>query len=236
VDDPTQKEYRGRALIGHYPVDMEGVVPAPVSLIKNGTLENMLLTRQPVKGFTASNGRARIPGNFGHKHAGITNLFIKAGDAAAPAELKKRLLTMVQQRNKPYVMIVRKLDFPSTASFDEVRRIAAAMGNQGGQISAGPLLVYRVYPDGREELVRGLRFRGLNVKALRDIVAASDEQYQFDFLANGAPMSLVGAGAYLWGASVVAPAVLFEDLELERPQLDTPKLPVVPAPDLVTAR
>jgi hypothetical protein len=46
---------------------------------------------------------------------------------------------------------------------------------------------------------------------------------------------LVGAGNYLWGASIVAPAVLFEDLELERPQLDTPKLPIVPAPDLSTA-
>ena len=236
VDDPTQKDYRGRALIGHYPVDMEGVVPGPVSLIKNGALENMLLTRQPVKGFTASNGRARIPGNFGHKMAGLTNLFIKSTDASSPADLKKRLIAMAQQRNKPYGMIVRKLDFPSTASFDEVRRIAAAMGNQGGQITAGPLLVYRVYADGREELVRGLRFRGLNVKALRDIVAASDELYQFDFLANGAPMSLVGAGAYIWGASVVAPAVLFEDLELERPQLDTPKLPVVPAPELVTSQ
>lgn len=235
VDDPTQKDFRGRALIGHYPVDMEGVVPKPISLIRNGTLENMLLTRQPVKGFTESNGRARIPGNFGHKLAGMTNLFIKSADTTTPADLKKRLLALVQQRNKPYGMLVRKLDFPSTASFDEIRRIAAAMGNQGGQIAAGPLLVYRVYPDGREELVRGLRFRGLNIKALRDIVAASDELYQFDFLANGAPMQLVGAGAYLWGASVVAPAVLFEDLELEKPQLDTPKLPIVPAPELVGA-
>ena len=231
VDDPTQKELRGRALIGHYPVDMEGVVPVPVNLIENGTLKNMLLTRQPVKGFSASNGRARIPGQFGHKTAAITNLFIKSSDTTTPADLKKRLLTMIGQRNKPYGLLIRKMDFPSTASMDELRRVAASMGNQGGQITAGPLLTYRVYPDGREELVRGVRFRGLNLRALRDIVAASDELYQFDFLGNGAPMALVGAGAYIYGASVVAPAVLFDDLELERPQVENPKPPIVPAPE-----
>lgn len=236
VDDPTQKELRGRALIGHYPVDMEGVVPVPLNLIENGTLKSMLLTRQPVKGFSASNGRARIPGQFGHKAAAITNLFIKSSDTTAPADLKKRLLTMIGQRNKPYGIIVRKMDFPSTASMDELRRMAAAMGNQGGQIAASPLLVYRVYPDGREELIRGLRFRGLNIRSLRDIVAASDEQYQFDFMGNGAPMALVGAGNYIYGASVVAPAVLFEDLELERPQVEVPKLPLVPAPELSGGR
>jgi len=232
VDDPTQKELRGRALIGHYPVDMEGVVPQPLTLIENGTLKNMLLTRQPVKGFTASNGRARIPGGFGHKAAAITNLFIKSTETTSAADLKKRLLDMVKQRNKPYGILVRKMDFPSTASFDEIRRVIAASGNQGGPILASPLHVYRVYPDGREELIRGVRFRGLNIRALRDITAASDEQYQFDFLGNGAPMALVGAGNYIYGASVVAPAVLFEDLELERPQIEVPKPPVVPAPAL----
>jgi len=38
-----------------------------------------------------------------------------------------------------------------------------------------PLLAYRVYPDGHEELVRGLRFHGLSTRTLRDIMAASSE-------------------------------------------------------------
>ena len=233
VDDPTQKEYRGRNLIGAYPVDMEGVVPRPLNIIENGTLKNVLLTRQPIKGFTASNGRARIPGQYGHKMAGITNLFVKTSEPVAAADLKKRLIDLVKQRNKPYGMLVRKMDFPSTASLDEIRRIAAARGNQGMvSLTSSPVLIYRVYPDGREELVRGVRFRNLNVRTLRDIVAASDEQHQFDFLANGAPMSLVGFGSYIWGSSVVAPSVLFDELEVERPQIELPKLPVVPAPEL----
>ena len=63
------------------------------------------------------------------------------------------------------------------------RRLLAGCcnGRRAGRVSL-PVLVYRVYPDGREELVRGLRFRGLNARSLKDIVAASDESYVFDFL------------------------------------------------------
>ena len=61
-----------------------------------------------------------------------------------------------------------------------------------------PLLAYRVYPDGREELVRGLRFKDLTVRSLRDIVAAGGEPAVFDYLENGAPFAADGSGAPSW--------------------------------------
>ena len=64
VDDPTQKEWRGRPLFGSYTVDREGVVPKPLRLIEKGVLKNYLLTRQPVRGYEGSNGRARLPGRL----------------------------------------------------------------------------------------------------------------------------------------------------------------------------
>ena len=93
-----------------------------------------------------------------------------------------------------------------------------------------PILVYKVYPDGREELVRGLRFKGLSVRSLKDIAAASTESYLFDFVNNTAPFALIGGATYVTGSTVVAPAVLFEDLDFERPQEELPKLPIVPPP------
>ena len=92
--------------------------------------------------------------------------------------------------------------------------------------------VYRVYPDGREELVRGLRFRSLNVRALKDITFAGTDEAHFDYLANGAPFAVVGGGNYVFGCTTVSPSILFDDLELERPQVELPKLPVVPPPPL----
>ena len=40
----------------------------------------------------------------------------------------------------------------------------------------------------------------------------------------------IGAGGYIVNSTVVAPAILFDDFELERPQVELPKQPIVPPP------
>ncbi len=96
-----------------------------------------------------------------------------------------------------------------------------------------PLLAYKVYPDGREELVRGLRFRGFNTRSLKDILAVGDDSTVFDFLDNPAPFALIGAAGYTAEACVVAPSILIDDLEMHPIEEELPKLPVVPAPELI---
>ncbi len=229
VDDPTQREWRGRPLFGRYSVDMEGIAPEPLTLVEKGVLKNFLLTRRPVKSYRASNGRARMPGNFGANTAAFGNLFIKVSESVAPAALKIQMLEICQTRGKPYGIIVRKLDFPSSASFDEARRILGQATGSSQPVSL-PLLVYRVYPDGREELVRGTRFKGLNARSLKDILAASNESYLFEFLDNPAPFAIMGAGSSISETAVIAPSVLIDDLELQKIEQEYPKLPIVPAP------
>jgi len=238
VDDPTQKEWRGRPLFGHYLVDLEGVVPQPLTLVEEGVLKAFLLTRQPVRGQSGSNGRARLPGRFGAKAAGFSNLFISAAETVSGTALRQKLMELCQSRNKPYGIVVRKLDFPSSASPGELQRLSAGARQRGGGglFVSLPILVYRVYADGREELVRGLQFRGVSAGSLRDIVAASDESLLFNFMSNSATLSLMGAGGYVTANSVVAPSVLFEDLELERVEEELPRLPLVPPPELSALR
>jgi enoyl-CoA hydratase/carnithine racemase len=238
VDDPTQAEWRGRPLLGHYVADLEGVPPSPVRLIERGILKSLLLTRQPVAGFSASNGRARLPGGFGHKTAWFGNLFVQAAEASPLEELKKKFVSLFRARNLPYGIVVRKMDYPSSASVDEVRRLLArtAQAGDGGRPVSLPLLVYRFYPDGREELVRGLRFRGFSARALRDIVAASVETFVFEYLENGAPFALSGASGFVAESTVIAPSVVFEELQLERAQEQVPTPPVVPPPSLTLRR
>ncbi|MCS7314841.1 MAG: metallopeptidase TldD-related protein [Bryobacterales bacterium] len=231
VDDPTQKEWRGRPLFGHYQADLEGVRPEPLVLVEKGILKALLLTRQPVRGFSASNGRARLPGAFGAKAAAISNLFIRAAQTAPLGELRKRLIEICRARGKPYGLIVRKMDFPSSASLEEVRRQLSAAG--ASTAISTPVLVYRLYADGREELVRGLRFRNFNVRSLRDILAASDELHVFDYMENGAPFALMGAAAYVAECTVIAPSVLVDDLELERLEEEMLRPPLVPPPPLL---
>jgi hypothetical protein len=232
VDDPTQKEWRGRALFGSYEVDREGVAAQPVRLVEKGVLKNYLLTRQPVHGYSASNGRARLPGSYGASMPTISNLFVSASETMPAGDMKKKLIELCQTRNKPYGILIRKVDFPSSAAPDEFRRIMQASGGSSRPVSP-PILAYRVYPDGHEELVRGLRFAGFNGKSLKDIIAVGDDNVTFEYMENGVPLAILGGGSYTAEVSVVAPSVLIDDLELRPVEEEMPKLPVVPAPDLV---
>ena len=219
VDDPTQKEWHGRPLFGSYDVDREGVVPKPLHLIEKGVLKGFLLTREPVKGFEGSNGRARLPSGPGNSGAAISNLFVGSSDTVPVADLKKKLIELIQARSKPYGILVRKLDFPAVGA-------PAPAGGQpnGGRPVSMPIQIYRVYPDGREEQVRGLRFRGLNVRSLKDILAAGDDNQVFEFLNSQRGFSAE--------TCVVAPSILIDDLELYSAEEEQPKLPIMPPPEI----
>jgi PmbA/TldA metallopeptidase C-terminal domain len=230
VDDPTQTEWHGQTLFGAYQYDMEGLSPKPLVLIDKGTLKSFPLTRTPVlKGFDKSNGRARMPGPFGAYGPGFGNLFVRATKTAPLADLKKKLIELAQQRGKPYGLLVRAVDFPTGATLEEVRR--QIQGSGGARFAALPSLVYRVYPDGHEELERSLRFRGVTPKSFRDILAASEESEVLNFLDTPAPLAYLANG-FVTNASVIAPGVLFDELELEPNQQDVPKPAIVPPPPL----
>ncbi len=117
----------------------------------------------------------------------------------------------------------------------EFRRIATASAQSGGARPVVlPLLVYKIYPDGKEELVRSVRFRDLSSKSFKDIVAASDESVVFNFIDNNAPFALMGAGNYTASSTVIAPAILFDELELAPVEEEISKPPIVPAPPLTS--
>jgi hypothetical protein len=84
--------------------------------------------------------------------------------------------------------------------------------------------------DGKEQLIRGVRFRELNARSLRDIRAAGNDNTVFDYLENGAPLALMGAGSYAAESSVIAPSVLLDDVEIRKSDDELPKLPMVPSP------
>jgi TldD protein len=81
-----------------------------------------------------------------------------------------------------------------------------------------PRLLYRIYPDGREELVRGAVFNELDVRALRsDLVAVGND-----------PLVSNRAGGI--ATTVIAPSLLFDELEVKRADTSKDKLPDYPPP------
>jgi predicted Zn-dependent protease len=152
VDDPTMKLFQGKTLIGSYEIDEEGVRVAPLIVIKDGLLVTYLLGREPIRDLADSNGRGRAtPGQ--PPSANIGNLILQAKETSSPEELKKKLIEMCKQENKPYGYYAETL------------------------VGFNPRLLYRVYvSDGHEELVRGAIFNELDTRTLRNnLVAAGDD-------------------------------------------------------------
>jgi predicted Zn-dependent protease len=233
-DDASRKEWNGAKLAGFYEADLEGVVPAPVTLVEKGILKSYLTTRQPVKGASGSNGHARLPGGFGAHAARPGNLFVEADETLPDAQLRQRLLDMLKQQGKPYGLLIRRMDYPSLMPGSSLREMAMKQMRSGGgaRLFSSPLLAYRLYADGREELVRGLRFKNLGTRTFRDILAAGATPALFEYVDNGAPMALSGAGSYIVGCASVAPAVLFEEMDLEPASDETARPPLVPPPPM----
>jgi hypothetical protein len=75
-----------------------------------------------------------------------------------------------------------------------------------------------------------MRFRGLSTRSLRDILAASTETAVFDYINNGAPLARSGVGGYVSLTSVIAPGLLFDELEVDQLQNPLQKPALVPPP------
>jgi hypothetical protein len=219
TDDPSLP------MFGHTEVDDEGVSGGPISLVEKGILKDFLRTRTPVRGYDESNGRALLGGT-----PTPTNLIVKAHETSSVADLRAKMIDLCKQRGLSYAIVVRKLDFPSTAAADEMRRLMS--GGAGGRPVAMPLYVYKLYTDGHEEMIRGVKLRGVNARSLKDILAAGDDTNRLDYLENGATFAQVGAGGYTSEVSVVAPSILVDDLELSKMEDELPKLPIAPSPML----
>jgi TldD protein len=92
-----------------------------------------------------------------------------------------------------------------------------------------PLVVYRVYVDGRpDELVRGVSIVGTPQAALNSIIATGDHQDIF----NGE----CGAESGTVPVSAVAPAMLVSAIETQRQAQGTARPPIVPPPPLDSAK
>lgn len=210
TDNPTLAQYHDRPLAGWCKVDEDGVLTRETKLVEHGILETLLTTRDPVRGFAHSSGS---------RHAGQaapSNLFVSTENGLSDADLRARLLAMVKQRNKDYGIVVRRM-----------------------RNAQQPLLAWKIFPDGHEELIHGVQFAGLNEAAFKDIVAASKDQ---NILTVSRAASTNGMAFMLGGVesggedeatapiTLAVPSLLFDDVTVHQIRGESNKPPVIPRP------
>ena len=212
ADDPTVTTFGNTWLSGSYTYDDEGEKARRVDLIQNGVLKTFLMSRLPIASFAASNGHGRA--QTGRMPTGRQgNLIVTSTKTETEADLKKQLIEEAKKQGKPYGLYFEDI----SSGFAVTTRSAP----QAFQVI--PLVVYRVYVDGRpDELVRGVSIVGTPLAAMKRIVATSDKPEVF----NGE----CGAESGTVPVSAVAPAMLVSEIETQRQQQGTQRPPILPIP------
>jgi TldD protein len=209
--DPTQHKLGSTELAGSYRFDNEGVRARRVTVVENGILKNFLMSRLPLDGFPESNGHGRrAPG---YTPAGRqSNLLVSASQTVTPAELKKKLLEEVAKRKLPYGLYFEDI----AGGFTSVGR------NQPNSFEVIPEMVYRIYPDGHEELVRGVDLIGTALSAFDKILAADNQNVAFNGIcgaeSGGVPVSAGG------------PGLLFAEVEVQKKPKSQELSPILAPP------
>ncbi|MBL8935382.1 MAG: TldD/PmbA family protein [Archangium sp.] len=211
-DDPTLAERAGRALNGHYAFDEEGVAGQRVTLVQDGVLKSFLLSRRPTEGFTRSNGHGRAQSNR-KPVARMANLIVESKKRLSEVELKKALLTEAKRQGKPYALIIRDITGGNTNT--------TSYGYQA--FKGTPRMVVRVdVRDGKETLVRGVEIVGTPLSSINKVLATGKKEGVF----NG----FCGAESGMVPVSTVAPAVLLQEIELQRSMEGKDRPPLLPSP------
>jgi predicted Zn-dependent protease len=240
VDDPTVKEFQGQPLLGSYAVDEEGVPAQKVTLVQDGILHQLLMSRRPGPDFERSNGHGRSA-YLGDPRPMMSNFFFTASNGVSPADLRKKFLDACKENGQRFGLIVRAMDNPVIASSSR-DELSDALGSLASGASTGtrlPLLVYRVNVDtGEEELVRGTILAGLTTRTLRSILGIGNDASVFNYAQNqefefaGTALGAFGSSEGGVPSSVIAPSLLLAEVEVHGPHGEPRRLPLVPAPPL----
>ena len=218
ADDPTVTTFGKTWLSGSYTYDDEGQKAQRVELIRDGVLKTFLMSRLPIASFAASNGHGRAQnGRMPTGRQG--NLIVSSTKTVPDQELRKELIAEAKKQGKPYGLYFEDI----SSGFAVTTRSSP----QAFQVI--PLVVYRVYVDGRpDELVRGVSIVGTPLAAMRRILATSDRPEVF----NGE----CGAESGTVPVSAVAPAMLVSEIETQRQPQGIERPPILPIPGSPAAK
>ena len=212
VDDPSQRRFKTTDLNGFYEFDEECVPGQPAHLVEDGVLKTFLMSRSPTRGITKSNGHGRRqPGMRVVARQG--NLFIKSAKQVPLEELRAMLIEECQKQDKEYGLFFKDI----SGGFTTTRRWSPQA------FKVLPILVYRVYPDGRpDELVRGVDIVGTPLTCFSKILCTADDPEAF----NG----ICGAESGAVPVAAISPSILVQQIEVEKKRKAQDRPPVLEAP------
>jgi TldD protein len=210
--DPGMERYGDYFLNGSYKYDCEGQRGQKVTIVQHGILKNFLMSRTPVEGFSHSNGHGRAQAGY-QTVSRQSNLIVENSKPYSEPRLREMLINEArrQGRDYGYYFVTTMGGFTMTGRF---------MPNA---FNVTPLVVYRIYTDGREdELVRGVDLVGTPLAIFSNIEAAGGTRGIFT--------GTCGAESGGVPTSTVCPMVFVSQIETQRKPKGQERLPLLPRP------
>ena len=211
-DNPKHRRFNSELCIGAYDFDDEGTPAQDALLVQDGELRGFLNTRAALckRGFVP-NGHARNK-KYQRPISRMAVTIVEAKKTLKWESLKEILLAEIKRQKKPFGMIVYETcgGETDTTSYD--------FQGFSGEISYATLL----YPDGREEAVRGVNFVGTPLLALNSIIGVGNKPV----LENG----YCGAESGYLPISTICPAILLRNLELQAKEEELVTQFILPSP------
>lgn len=209
VDDPLRDPNHPSAT----PLDAEGTAVEFVSLVEQGLVKSLLMSRIPRPGLATTNGHAR--GYAGDRLIGrASQLVVSSKDAVRRKKLYKAGIKLAQSYGNDFVIVVRKLQEPSVLALDDAYA-GVYFGLDEHTIAhlPPPVAIYKRTRDGQETRLRGAQFVRVHQSLLKQIAMTGPSSSGSFFVSSDPAMNTDRPLAGL-ATAMTAPDVLIQEMEV----------------------
>ena len=213
VDDPTKG-------FGGFDRDAEGFVPSPLTLVAEGRLTTLLMTRTPNAKLSGSNGRARMTPGL-EVGSAISNLnLVSRRRGSTQIALERELLRRAAEDGYEFAYVIESLRDGMVLG-PVPRESAEAYAGTGKLNLPVPGRVFRIEPGGKRTLVRGAVLAPASMRTLRRIRAVGNDATTLPlrlpvgtFGGFAAEVGIDGILSQTIDTAITTPSLLVDGLEL----------------------
>ena len=141
-----------------------------------------------------------------------SNLIVETSEPLSRDQLKEMLIEQCRMEDKEFGLYFEDIQGGFTITGRTIPNAFNVL----------PILVYRIYTDGREELVRGVDLIGTPLTAFSQIAAADDQIGVF----NG----ICGAESGGVPVAAVSPGIFISQIEVQKKDKSQERRPILEAP------
>jgi len=220
------KKYQD-SVVGAFQYDDQGIqTPEKIELVKDGYLVTLLNDRTITKKITLSNGHHRSGGTA----PGILEI-TSSNTKDTYESLKLKMIELCKKRDLPFGLVVKKI-LNQNLLFTTIYRLTEGeYPIARGETKVNAIEVYKVYLNGKEELITSPEISGLGVSIFKEIIGSSNKTATYSYLASAVISPFITGGSQFLATTLYYPeTVLIEEIEIKPNQEDFSKPPILSSP------